>query len=181
MSARLQISDSHPRKSRLPRAPESKHCSGFSEWCAREDVSRTGRANLVSSLRRRKEANSCYATAARLTSPRAAKAAPSAAGSVGPARGVLVAHQMQTDTSARGASGRERARRLLSAFVLRACWVFFLFFFLPDPETLITTTHSAVCVCARVCPAARLTHARRDYAPFLRGCPVKAAWGRSQY
>lgn len=77
---------------------------------------------------------------------------------------------MQTDTSARGASGRERARRLLSAFVLAES-VFFFFFFLPDPETLIATTRSAV----RLSLAARLTHARRDYVPFLSGCPVKAA------
>lgn len=59
---------------------------------------------------------------------------------------VLATDQMQTDTSARRASNRERARRLLSAFVLAES----VFFFLPDPETLIATTRSAVCVCPRL-------------------------------
>lgn len=87
-------------------------------------------------------------------------------------------HRPDADRHISARSERSGARTEVTECICPG-WERVFFFFLPDPETLIATTRSAVCVC--VCPAARLTHARRDYVSLLSGCPVKAAWGRSQY
>lgn len=152
----LQISDSHPRKSRLSRALRSHTTAPVLANDVRVKTVPARGARQLGEFFQTAGGNKQLLrnSGAWNVASRPLKLPPSSAGSLGPAA------DADRHISARGereerAGGRERARRLLSAFVLRACF-FFFFFYLTQKR--LSPLHTQPCVCVCACPRLHASH-----------------------